>query len=330
MSEQWWTIIGAVMSVFAVIGIGVTTRQIGWLSEEADQSLYKLIIRVLLPCLIFSVVSNNPTLRHTKNLLLPPIIGFSTLLLGMAVAMLVARLPASWHGLEDERRRRTFALSVGVYNWGFVPIPLVKLLFDDNDQTLGVLFIHNVGAELAIWTVGVALLLGGLSRGWWRHMINPPGMAIVVALLFNFLHASEHLPWFLSTAVRLLGQAAIPMAMILVGATIADQLRPNGNLQSRSDRAKTIAWSCLLRLGLLPLAFLAIAALVPAAVELRRVIVIEAAMPSAVFPILLARIYKGDPGTALRVTLGTSILGLVTIPLWIAGGMMLLEYIGAV
>ena len=49
--------------------------------------------------------------------------------------------------------------------------------------------------------------------------------------------------------------------------------------------------------------------------------VLQAAMPAAVFPIILARHYQGDPPTALRVVIGTSVVGLVTIPLWIRFGM---------
>jgi predicted permease len=44
-------------------------------------------------------------------------------------------------------------------------------------------------------------------------------------------------------------------------------------------------------------------------------------MPTAVFPIVLARHYQGDPATAMRVVIGTSVVGLVTIPLWIRFGM---------
>ena len=47
----------------------------------------------------------------------------------------------------------------------------------------------------------------------------------------------------------------------------------------------------------------------------------QAAMSAAVFPIVMAKHYGGDPATALRVVLGTSLVGLVTIPLWLRVGM---------
>jgi predicted permease len=44
-------------------------------------------------------------------------------------------------------------------------------------------------------------------------------------------------------------------------------------------------------------------------------------MPAAVFPIILARQYGGDPATAVRVVVVTSLGGLVTIPLWLQAGL---------
>jgi predicted permease len=51
------------------------------------------------------------------------------------------------------------------------------------------------------------------------------------------------------------------------------------------------------------------------------VLVLEAAMPTAVFPVVLAKLYKGDPATAMRAVLSTAVVSLLTIPLWIKFGM---------
>ena len=59
----------------------------------------------------------------------------------------------------------------------------------------------------------------------------------------------------------------------------------------------------------------------PFPIELRHVIVIQAAMPCALIPVLLAKHYGGEPALALRIILVTSLLGLLTIPLWIQLGL---------
>jgi hypothetical protein len=53
---------------------------------------------------------------------------------------------------------------------------------------------------------------------------------------------------------------------------------------------------------------------------------VQAAMPSAMFPVILAKHYGGDPATALRIVLITSALGLITIPLWLKFGLVVIGH----
>ena len=66
--------------------------------------------------------------------------------------------------------------------------------------------------------------------------------------------------------------------------------------------------------------FLILVRVIPMTEEHQRVLMLEAAMPTAVFPIKLAKLYKGDPATAMRAVLSTAVVSLVTIPLWIKFG----------
>ena len=77
----------------------------------------------------------------------------------------------------------------------------------------------------------------------------------------------------------------------------------------------TLRWKDLL------FGFLLLARYLPATIELKRVIVLEAAMPSAVFAILASRYFHGHPTMALRVVMATSLVSFITIPLWIRFGM---------
>ena len=120
----------------------------------------------------------------------------------------------------------------------------------------------------------------------------------------------------LATA-KMLGQCAIPLGLVLIGATIADHAHEFTS--ARGGRA--MAAACALRLGALPVLFLLLAKFLPASRELRQVILLQAAMPAGVFSIVIAKHYGGDVPTALRVVIATSLAGLVTIPLWIRVGM---------
>ena len=85
--------------------------------------------------------------------------------------------------------------------------------------------------------------------------------------------------------------------------------------------AKGLRPAWLLRLGVLPFVFLLAARYLPCPVELKRVLVVQAAMPSAVVSIIVARVYGGQPLVAVQIILGTTALALFTIPFWLKFGL---------
>jgi len=305
------TVMEAVLPVFLIALAGWGMRRLDWLTEEADASLLRVTINVLMPCLVIDSLLGARALKNPANVFVPPMIGFGTVGLGLIAAWAVRR----WIPEEKEATRRTFVYSVAIYNYGYVPLPLALTLFDR--ETAAVLFVHNVGVELALWLFATTLLSGRGLVGGWRSVVNPPLLAILGSLLANLAFDREQVPKVLLGTVHWLGQCTIPMGLILIGAIMADHTR--GFVSARGGR--TMGWSCILRLGILPASFLALAWALPVSVELKRVMAIEASMPAAVFPILMARQYGGDPTTAVRVVVATSALGIVTIPLWLRVGM---------
>ena len=174
-----------------------------------------------------------------------------------------------------------------------------------------------------MWTLGMFVLTGSGLDGGWKKVLNAPLVALLLALAFNFAGMLVTPPAeilvvgkIILTAIQWLGQSAIPLALLLIGAVVADHLEDARGGQA----ARVVSVAVLVRLGIMPVFFLLLAKILPCSVELKRVIVLQGAMPSAVLPIVLAKHYGGDPRTALQVVLGTSIAGLVTIPLWIHFG----------
>ena len=158
-------VLSAVVPVFLIALLGFQLRRMDWLTKAADDSLLKVSVNVLLPCLAFSKISNNPELLKPENVWLPPVAGFLLIGLGMAVGWLARKFATGSTGAKG----RTFAISIGVFNFGFVPIPLVGSLF--GESAVGVLFVFNVGTLLAMWSLGV-MLLHGDPRTAMRKAIN--------------------------------------------------------------------------------------------------------------------------------------------------------------
>ncbi|MGF1632250.1 MAG: AEC family transporter [Phycisphaerae bacterium] len=323
LTNQLYIIATAVLGVFGIVGVGIFCRRTGWLTPAADETFFKLVIRLLFPAFILSKLLGNEQLLDPAALLKPPVIGLLSIWLGFVAAMLVGRLAGRWLKLDTKPKLAAFVVCIGMYNYGFVPIPITLGLFGEG-ATLGTLLLMGVGVDVAMWSTGVIILTGGLKPGWWKHLFTPPLLAIVLAVTLNLTGLYRplmlYLP-FVPRAMDMLGASAIPIALLLTGATIHDNWK-------RADLAgglPTISAACLLRLGILPATFLAAALLLPLSLELKRVLVIEAAMPCAVFPIVFTRIFGGDVPTAVRVVLGTSIVSLITMPAWLMLGLWLLE-----
>jgi malate permease and related proteins len=316
--EAYLGMLGVVAGIFLLVGIGAGTRRLGWLTEEADRSLLNLVVRVLVPALILSVTLGSEHLLRPQNLILPPAFGFGSIMVGFAVAWLAARWLSRRVRLTDGPMQRTFAFCVGLHNYGYIPLPLATLLFDR--ETLAVLFVHNLGVELGVWTVGIMLLSGSVGGQWHRRLLNAPTVAIIASLAITFAGLHVYIPQFVYQALAMLGGSAIPLSLVMIGATMADELERSPLRQG----GRAVALGSILRLGLLPALMIGTALLLPATSELKQVIAIQAAMPSATFPIILARVYGGHPATALRLAFGTSLISLITMPLWLSAGLRLL------
>jgi len=109
----------------------------------------------------------------------------------------------------------------------------------------------------------------------------------------------------------------VPLGLVMTGVSIQPHL--DDPKQLVDPRVTLTAW--LLRLVVLPWVFLLAARYLPCPVELKRVLVVQAAMPSAVVSIIVARVYGGQPLVAVQIILGTTALALFTIPFWLRFGL---------
>jgi predicted permease len=308
---DYLSILSVAVPVYLTMAAGALARRTGLLKPEADTSLMKLSVMMLTPALIIERVVSNPAVMKLAPVLIAAGLGYVLVVIGIAFTYFVA----PFIGLKKGEGRRTFSVACGLQNYGFVAIPLVTALFPDKG-TLGVLFTFTLGVELACWTAGVGLLTG-LGKAPWRLALNAPVITILISLLLNFTGLHVHVPLVAHNTFAMLGACAVPLAVLLIGASIAD-IWGQGAMQW-----KVAILSPVLRLGIIPIAFLAAAYFLPITTELKRVIVVQAAMPSAVFNIMIARLYGGHAPTAVQVVIATTVVSCITTPLVIAWGLKL-------
>lgn len=312
--SEYLQLLGLIAPVFLIIAVGMGLRWKGVLVPEAEQGIVSLVVKILYPCLIIKSMIQADPFREAPEILFAPVAGFAT----VAAGFLIARLAAHALGMEKGKGLRTFAFSVGIFNYGYLPIPLIESMFGANE--LAVLFVHNVGVEFAIWTIGVAMLAGASMKDGLKRIANPMVFALVIGLALNFSGAAPYLPTQLTTVINALAACAIPLGLLAIGANLFEYTGSKESLWNARDCLGAV----LLRLGVLPVTALVIVWLAPISLELKRVMIIQAAMPAGIMPIVLAKHYGGHPIVAVRVVFASTLLGIVTMPMWIRFGLSLI------
>ena len=298
-----WDVVSSVLPVYLLIVGGALLRATGLMRKEHDEGVMRVVYSVMIPCFMLDKILGSAVLRSGGVVFSSIGMGFALLLAGMAIGFVVGRLI----GLERGTGMRTFALSSGCQNYGFTAVPVVQILWSTG--ALALLFVHNIGVELAMWSAGVMIMSG--ERGIpWRKLVNGPVIAVVAGLLLVALGWDTHCIGPARKAVSMIGVGAFPLAILITGCTIMDLV------VAEKPTWKIIIGSSLVRLVLAPAAFLTAAKFLPIATELRQVIVVQAAMPAAMTPIMLARMYGGRPAIAVQIVVFTTAASLLSLP-WI-------------
>lgn len=298
------SLLNSTLHVFLIMTLGFVIQWKGWIAENLDTNFMRLAFNLLVPCLIWDKLIGDPALDHFPTVLGAIGLGFGLLVVSVGLCFLLTGVV----GLKKGSGQRTFAITTGIQNYGFVALPVLTSLF--GDRPLATLFIFGMGVELGVWTFAMMILRGANGPDW-RLMVNGPTVAVLSGIALHYCAADSWIPGPISRTFEMLGSCAIPMCLFMIGVTIANQSRR----ASWELRWPTVVAACALRQALLPMLILSAAALLPVRTELKQVLMVQAAMPSAVIPIMLARMYGGHTPTAIQIVLVTTGVSFVTMPL---------------
>ncbi|MCC6168383.1 MAG: AEC family transporter [Caldilineaceae bacterium] len=205
---------------------------------------------------------------------------------------------------QDRRRRAAIILTSAVSNNGNMGIPICFFAFGQPGLALGSLY-YVVSSFLSN-TVGVAVASSGqtaLRQALGNSLRVPMIYAATAGLLLNRL--GGELPQPLFRAVDLMADAAIPGMLVLLGIQLHAAPLGQGHgiiLRSAAIRllvAPLLAWLLTMLLGV-------------EGVE-RNVIILQAAMPTAVMSAVLATEYDAAPKLVATVIFVTTVASMVTL-----------------
>lgn len=224
--------------------------------------------------------------------------------------VLIAASAVLSHLLGHKRPMQSgFILSTTFPNAGNMGLPVSLLAFGEQGLAVAVV-IYSSHAVLG-WSLGVFVAARSHSGGLGplKHTLRLPVLwAIALALLLRA--TGTELPSFLGESVHMLGQASIPVMLLILGF----QLERGVAL----DRWPSLLAALVVRL----IASALVAYLVGGWLGLegitQQVFVVMAAMPTAVFTIILATEFQAEPRFVSSMVIASTLISLLTLTLLLA------------
>ncbi len=312
MIDHVMPVLMTTLPAFLVVLVGVGLRWFKVVGRGVDRGLAKLFLNVLLPCFIFHNIVGSDAASDLGNVLKMAAIGFGVVVASLGIVYAITPLL----GLTKGEGRRSFTVGAGLQSYGYMPVPLLLSLFDDK-ELLATLFLHNLGVDVAIYSVVIMILVGKFSLNP-KYFLKGPVVAVIIGVLINVTGFAETIPAVLNGSIVMLGKTAIPLSLIMVGMVIANVF------PEIKFSFKMSSLGVLLRLFILPSLMLTLAYFLPVDTAVKQVLLIQAAMPAALIPIVLARHYGGKPALVAEVAIVTTIVSFLTMPLVIVLGSRLL------
>lgn len=290
-------VISQLAALFLMILAGYISARAGLISPQFRQKLSSLALNTAAPCIILSSVLESESGSADMAAAVGVGVFFFALMIALAALLVrVCRVPRAQRGLDQ--------LMLVFTNVGFMGIPVVQSIYGPTGVALLSMFILIF--NLCFFSYGVLLISGGLSLNP-RALLNTCIVAALLALLFGL--TGWHLPAPVETALSAIGAMNTPLAMMIIGASIA-----HSDLRAAFSSPRLYLVS-LLRMAVMPLCILGIVAVLPIPRMLAGICVALAAMPVAGNCAMISDLYTPEDMTASQAVMLTTLLSAVTLPL---------------
>lgn len=208
--EQFFIILNQLVSFLIMMIIGFLAAKLAITNEVFLDTLSKLIMKIILPILIFTNAVNGTTRSDLFECY--PIILLS---IGMYVGLiLVFLLFAKIIGVNEERNNIYVATMI-FGNAGFIGIPLLMAIFPEK----GVLYLvlMSIIDQIVLWTYGVYLTdkNKGKQKFTMKGFINPAVLAVVLSFIFILI--GINIPDMILVPLQTVGKSATPLSLIYLG-----------------------------------------------------------------------------------------------------------------
>ena len=285
------TVLNITAPVFLLAAVGYVWVKLGF--EYRVEFVTRMAMTLAVPCLIFvALMQIEVEPERLAALSMATLVAYGFVMVGCFILVKVAKLDM-----------QTFLAPLIFGNTGNLGLPLA--LFAFGEVGLGYAVVVFAVMAMLSFTIGIWMVAGA---GSFKRVVQEP---LVGATLLGtlFLWQGWETPAFLTNAIELIGQMAIPMMLITLGVAVA-RLETKAMTQAvvlsvvKVIICVAAGWGAATWFGLDPIA--------------AGVLIVQVATPVAVTSYLLAEKYGADAQPVAGLVVASTLLSVLALPLILA------------
>lgn len=289
-------------TLFAMMLIGAYCMKKGIIDENGNRCLTDLCVNIIIPCNIFKscLIEFNMGIFRACSLLL-----LSAVLM-QCICLLLNKVVFNRY---PQQQKKVLQYSTIVPMSGFLGNPIAEGIYDE----LGVLYtsIFLIPMRIVMWSVGTTYFIADAAvdkKKVLKNVLTHPCLVAIYLGLF-FMITQLPLPDVVTNTVRYIGNCNSAMTMFIVGTILTD-VKPSELL-----KRDTFGFSAF-RLVILPTIALGIGLVLGLDNTSLGISVLMTGMPAGATTAIFAARYHSDAPFAARCVVMTTLLSMISLPLW--------------
>lgn len=305
----------SILTLLLMILIGYVLTSKGWFDEKISSLFTKLVINVSLPLYMVSNLMstfNKDKLSHLASGFIFP---FIIILTSYCISMLVAAVLKI-----DKNKRGTFYALFAFSNTMFIGLPVNQGLF--GEEAIPYVLIYYVANTSLFWTIGNYGISKDGSKNndegsfksfftlsTFKRIFSPPLLGFLTGVILIFLGVK--LPPFILDTCKYIGNLTTPLAMFFTGIAMH-------SISIKEIKVDLSMFAIIIgRFIISPLIALFVVYHSPLNIVLmKKVFVIQTALPVMTQISILAKIHNSDYKRASIMATLTTVMGLIVIPIY--------------
>ncbi len=308
MLEYFLTVSGQIFSMALMVVVGYIMAKMKMINEDGTKQMSTLLLKVVTPMILISSYQRE----FDAVILVDWITMFAAALLSYFIYIIVAELVYRKKDSAYAENR----LSIVLPNNGFMAFPILQALLGE----MGIFFGSTsvIVLTVLIWSYGVKLMNPEEKLDIKKVALNPGVIGVVGGIIL--FCSPWKLPNSVYTAVSAIGSLNTPLAMIVLGALLAQTDMKRG--------FKRLCYYKLafLKLILLPLIMMVIFCFIPIPDHIRLVGFVCSVTPTATAVSMLSQLYDRDYRYATNAVVIITVLSVITMPLMLSLGKLVMGY----